>query len=112
MKKDTRPGEELWCEWSGSGYSKNNPHSTVYYTLDYVDMDNDLVSRALASAIQRDGVADSLGDSFKLIENCQITRGWCGILEEEFEYVACDENSETEYGDIVENIELITWIEI
>ncbi len=43
-------------------------------------MDNDLVSRALASAIQRDGVADSLGDSFKLIENCQITRGWCGIL--------------------------------
>ena len=112
MKKDTRPGEELWCEWTGSGYSKNNSEGIVYYTLGEVDMDNELVSRALASAIQRDGVADSLGDSFKLIENCQITRGWCGILEEESEYSVCDENSETEYGYIVENIELITCIEI
>ena len=46
MKKDTRPGEELWCEWAGSGYSKNNSEAIVYYTLDHVDMDNELVSRA------------------------------------------------------------------
>lgn len=112
MKKDTRPGEELWCEWAGSGYEKTNVNSIIYYTIGHVDIDNDLVSRALASAIQRDGVAHSLGDSFKLIEKSQVTRGWSGILEEELEYTVCNENFETKYGDIVENIELTTWIEI
>ena len=55
MKKDTRPGEELWCEWSGSGYEKTNPESTVYYTLDHVDMDGPLLlSEDIATGITFD----------------------------------------------------------
>lgn len=112
MSKDERPGEELWYEWDGSGYRKVSSKELIYYTFDHVDVENEVVRRALASAIQRDGVACSLGDGFKLIETSIINLGWVGLLEEEFEFMVCNENSETEYGDIVENIQSVTWIEI
>ena len=75
-------------------------------------MDNELVRRGLASTLQRDGVADSLADGFKLIELSSADVGWAGVIIDEKEYWACDENGETEYGDSVQNTVLITWIEI
>jgi hypothetical protein len=47
-----------------------------------------------------------------MIENGYIAIGWAGIIIDETEYWACDENGETEYGDLVENSFPVTWIEI
>jgi hypothetical protein len=111
MKSD-RPGDFLWEEWQGLGYDPKVDFSVIYYTFDHIDLENDLVRRALASALQRDGVAISLGDGFNLIDKCSPNYGWAGIIEGEEEYAVCDENGETEYGDLVDSILPITWIEI
>jgi hypothetical protein len=111
MKTD-RPGDFLWEEWDGSGYDQKVDCSIVYYTFDHIDLENDLIRRALASALQRDGVAISLGDGFNLIDKCFPNYGWAGIIKDEERYVVCNSEAETEYGDIVDPILPITWIEI
>jgi hypothetical protein len=110
--KDTRVGESLWQQWHGYGYYPTSDESEiVYFTEEHVDMDNEIVRRALASNLQRDGIADSLSNGFSMIENATIQTGWAGFLEEETEFTYCDEQGETEYGDIVEKTISITWIE-
>ena len=112
MTKDTRLGESLWCEWSGSGYDQQSPHSVIFYTFDHVDMDNELIRKALASTLQRDGIADGLSDGFRLILDGHIVYGWAGTLDEDLDFYSCDQSGETEYGDIVDNIEPVTWVEV
>lgn len=110
--KDQRPGEFLWDEWQGSGYENKVDSSVVYCTFDHIELDNDLIRRALASALQRDGVAISLGDGFALIDKCVPYHGWSGFIEDIQEYSVCDEHGETEYGDLVDLVLPTTWIEI
>ena len=111
MKND-RPGDFLWEEWQGSGYDCLVDSSVIYYTFDHIDLENDLVRRALASALQKDGVAISLGDGFSLIEKALPNHGWAGLLKDEQEYVVCNQEGETEYGEFVDSIIPTTWIEI
>jgi len=109
--RDIRHGEGLWFEWSGNGYFSGGNSDLVYCTIGHVDVDNEIVRRALASVLQRDGVVDTLGEGFKHIEEREVYVGWAGILPDENEYTYCDESGETEYGDIVEKTEEFTWIE-
>lgn len=109
--KDTRPGEHLWQSWEGEGYFSDKHSDVIYFTLGEVDFDNDLVRRALASSLQRDGVADSLGDGFRLIEACVSQVGFVGVLPDDCEYTVCDEAGQTEYGDQVSEPVHATWVE-
>lgn len=110
--KDERHGQNLWSEWDGHGYREKIIFSTVYFTFDHINLEIDLVRRALASALQRDGVAVSLGAGFSMIDKSYPIYGWCGVIEEEFDFTVCDEFGETEYGDFVEAALPVTWIEI
>jgi len=110
--KDKRLGQELWLEWLGSGYFLTKSDPVIYYTVDHIDIENELVRKALASALQRDGVHDTLNDAFKAIDKGIVCSGWAGILEDELDLVICTELGETEYGDIVEEIQPITLVEI
>lgn len=110
--KDVRIGESLWTLWGGSGYYPATDSELIYFTEEHVDMDNEIVRRALASTLQRDGISDSLSDGFKLIADSVIEFGWAGMIDGEKEWAVCDEQGETNYGDYVEDIIAITWIEI
>ena len=110
--RDIRHGEHLWQSWDGDGYTPSQDFDLIYFTLGSVDVEHELVRRALASTLQRDGIVDSLSDGFKILENSKVDEGFAGILEGELEYTACDEDGETEYGDFVEEIFAITWVEI
>jgi len=66
--KDSRKGETLWSEWFGIDYKRNIPNSLIFYTEEHVYLDNEIVKRALASALQRDGTTDSLGGAFRLLD--------------------------------------------
>lgn len=110
--KDKRLGQELWLEWMGSGYLLTKENPAIYYTIDHIDLENELIRKALASAIQRDGIYDSLGDAFKAIDVGVVYSGWAGVLEEEFDLFVCTELGETEYGDILENVQPVTWVEL
>ena len=110
--KDLRLGQELWLEWDGY-WSPEMEDSILYYTIDHVDVDNDLVKRALASVLQRDGLYDSLGDAFKAIDKGQVSIGWAGVLSGNFELEMCSNASGvTEEGDILENVQEITYVEV
>ena len=109
--KDNRIGEALWDEWYGEGYDADLEDIVVYYTFDHVDISHDVVRRALASAIQRDGVVDSLGDGFKAIETAKVVQGWVGFAEGEHVYSVCDYVGETYFGDFVDDVREITWVE-
>lgn len=111
--KDARLGEELWEEWDGEGYEPTEWSVTnIYFTFDSVDLDNEIVRRALASSLQRDGVCHSLADGFKVLDGVKPIYGWVGCLPDENHLTVCDEDGETPYGDILEDVKPSTWVEL
>jgi len=109
---DRRPGEGLWMEWPGEGYESNRLSSLVFYTEEHVDVNHDVVKKALASALQRDGSVDSLGDAYRSIERGQITLAYAGSVGGELYLTICDDTGETNYGDQVDQIIPITLVEV
>lgn len=112
MAKDSRIGECLWSEWSGEGYIAIGTSPILFFTEEHVDVDHDVVKRALASALQRDGVVVSLGDGYRAVESGNIVEGFAGYVDGDNELTFCDYKGETFYGEFVESIIAITWVEI
>jgi hypothetical protein len=83
----------------------------VFYTIDHVDTNNELVRRALASCLQRDGVSDSLADAFRCLESSNTEYLWAGYIDDSSELEICDEYGLTEYGDLVDEVFAVTLVE-
>lgn len=112
MKND-RVGDWLWEEWDGEGYEPSDHDKDIFYcTYEWVDVSNDLVKRALASCLQRDGVADSLAEGFSLIENGSVSKIYAGLLDGEKVLIICNEFGETEFGDLVKTLYSVTLVEM
>lgn len=95
---DFRLGEELWNEWTGEGFESD--FDIVYYTYDHVDTNIDVVQRALACALQRDGIVVGLSQGFRAQIESQTVFGYVGRFEDENEdNFFCDENGETSFGE-------------
>ena len=107
-----RRGETLWQEWDGSGFSASDTTSVVFHTREHVDVANDTVLRALASAVQREGIVDTLGQAFKVIKPFTATFGYSGEVDGGLETAVCDENGEIYYGDTVDEVFPTTWVEV
>ena len=110
--RDSRIGECLWREWLGTGYSSSKTSPIIFFTEEHVSLEHDVVSRALASALQRDGTVVSLGEGYRAVESGNIITGFAGYVDGDDELTVCDEYGETFYGDFVESIIAITWVEI
>ena len=110
--KDSRIGESLWSLWDGEGYTQGFPDSTVYYTEDHVDLEEDVVKRALASSIQRDGLSYSLGASYRMVEMSIVSQGWVGALEGERHLEICDPSGETFNGENLNDVVEVTFVEV
>lgn len=111
--KDSRAGEALWSEWTGNLHQFASDSSVVFCTIGHIDVSNEIVKRALASALQRDGITDSLGEAFRKVEGGYMSSfGHCGYVDGDTELTSCDMYGETDYGDIVDEIFPVTWIEI
>jgi len=109
--KNDRVGEWLWEEWDGEGFERTQSDSIVYVTYDNVDLFEDIVKRALASCMQRDGIADSLSNAFMAIERGTVSHGYVGFIEgEKIPYVT-DEFGETPDGDDTDYLSEATWVE-
>lgn len=109
--KDSRVGQSLWEEWCGLGYDEFHSNSMVFYTVDHVTLDEDVVLRALASCLQRDGIADSLLDGFNMLSKASVTYAYAGTTDSDSELSICDLDGYTEYGDLVEEIKKITLVD-
>jgi len=84
----------------------------LFFTFDHVDVEHEVVRRALASALQRDGTSQSLGHGYGAIEAGKVSQGYAGTIEGERDLTACDEHGETYYGDQVQTPLPITWVEV
>ncbi len=83
----------------------------VFYTVDHVTLDEDVVLRALASCLQRDGIADSLLDGFNMLSKASVTYAYAGTTDSDSELSICDLDGYTEYGDLVAEIKKITLVD-
>ena len=110
--KDSRKGECLWVEWSGEGFVPSRPSTIIFYTHEHVDLEIDVVKRALASSLQRDGQVVSLGDGYRAVESGTVVHGYAGFINGEIYLSACDKNGQTEYGETVDEIFETTWVEM
>lgn len=109
MAKDKRRGETLWREWPGEAPSSGG--SFVYfYTEDHIGFEHDVVARALASALQRDGIVDSLGQGYRKVESSVVSHLYAGTNETTDDLIICSEAGETFYGDFVEEPVAITLV--
>lgn len=109
MKND-RLGDWLWEEWDGEGIESYS--ELIYSTSEWVNLDNEIVRRALASCLQRDGVADSLSDGFRMIENSNTITTYVGIHEGEKTPTVCNEFGESKLGEVFSSISKITLVEL
>jgi hypothetical protein len=110
--KDSRSGQALWSEWEGSGYTANIYNSIIYYTEEHVDVEHEVVKRALASCIQREGVVFSLSQGFQAIDSAVVTQGWVGSVDGEIYLELCDESGYTWDGVKLEDITAVTIVEV
>lgn len=110
--KDSRAGESLWSEWSGEGYLTEDSSALIFFTEGHVDVEHEVVRKALASAIQRDGSTDSLYEAFNLIDSGNFEHGYAGVHAEDKDFTKCDATGMTYYEDQLENVVPITWVEV
>lgn len=110
--KDSRIGETLWSEWTGNDHVPSIASTVVFYTEEHVDIEHDLIRRALASTIQRDGHTDSLGQAFSTLETCSFEHGYVGVVDGDPEFTSCDINGMTIYEDTVEKVIPVTWVNV
>lgn len=109
----SRSAEHLWAEWTGSGYEATGYKSVTYYTLGHVDLLNSVVSGGLASALQRDGLVDSIWQGKSAIEVSSISaQGFAGSVDGDADLTICDQLGETFYGDEVDQVLDITMVEV
>jgi len=110
--KDHRHGDFLWIEWFGEGYEEQSDSDLIYYTEEIVDIEVPLIQRALASALQRDGVVDSLNDGFNAIHGAHVGSGYMGHIGGDIIPTACDEQGYSSSGEKAESPVACTWVEI
>lgn len=109
--KDSRAGEALWKEWDGEGHNTDS-NSVIFFTEEHVDVEHDVVRRALASALQREGVVPGLGNAYQLLETSNTIKLFAGVVDNDTVYTVCDKDGETYYGDNVDSIVEITIVEV
>ena len=107
-----RRGETLWHEWDGLGFSPNGIDNLVYYTVGHISLGEHVVFNALCSAIQRDGVCDSISRAGAAIQPYTAVCGYAGEVEQGLEMHVCSSDGETYYGDDVDEVMPITWVEV
>lgn len=113
--KDSRIGESLWSIWEGEDLPISlSEVEVVYYTHDHVDIDNEVVKRALASSIQRDGISTSLAQSFRMIEQSVVTLGASATHPGEHTPTYCYEDGETPSGETFDISDIVptTYVEV
>jgi hypothetical protein len=112
--KDSRIGESLWFIWDEDPLFLGSPNSVLLYTTEHVDIENEVVRKALASTLQREGIAVSLGDGFKLIDQCVFELGYSGVASHNGGKCLwpCDKDGTTPQGDIIGLLEPTTWVTV
>lgn len=107
--KDSRIGESLWFIWD----QHTDSDSLMFYTEGHADLEHEVVRKALASTLQREGIALSLGQGFQMLDSAEVILGYSGMSPTgEDEAHPCDQFGETEDGYILDFVIPATWVKV
>lgn len=83
-RKKTIP-DTVWLTWEGDDFPRSiHSDSVVFYTDTHIYLENDdSAKRSLARAIQLEGIAYSLGESFRVIDQGTVTHAGYVLSEED-----------------------------
>jgi hypothetical protein len=112
MSRDSRIGESLWFIWDGLDYDFSSTDSVVFYTEGHINIEEEVVRKALASSIQREGIASSLSQGFSMIASgisSQLHAGYSDLIERQ---LICDENGSSKSGEDLIEVMPITVVEV
>jgi hypothetical protein len=112
MAKDSRIGESLWFIWDGENQDPFHEDSIVFYTEEHIDIEEDVVRKALASSIQREGISDSLSGGFTLIASGASGHSYAGYCLDSERQLICNADGYSESGSFLSGVVPITWVEI
>ena len=110
--KDSRIGECLWSIWEGVGYEGQLSYSVVYYTEDHVDLEQEVVRKALASSIQRDGLVYSLAQAFGAIDAGAVSQKWVGLADGEMYEEVCTKDGSSLSDTALSSVIPVTFVEV
>ena len=85
-------GQALWLPWDVED------ETTSFYTFGHVNLDLDIIRLSLAKAIQQEGVASSLGDAFRLLDQESTTTEhlFVGHIGGSYDLTLCDTSGDTD----------------
>lgn len=110
--RDSRRGETLWFEWTGELYVRERKKSVVFFTWDHVDLEHDVIKRALASVLQREGIVNTLGEGYRTVESSKTHWRYAGMTDDSEDLVICNDEGETFLGDHVPTWAPVTIVEV
>lgn len=110
--KDSRIGELLWMEWESEVPDDVPADAVSFYTEGHIDIEHEVVRRALASAVQRSGVVDSLSQAYRALDSSTISTIFAGAVDGALDYTICDKDGMTQHEDLVEEVIPITMVSI
>ena len=76
MRRKKTIAEPKWLTWEGDDFPRKiHSDSVVFYLTEHIYLDQDeIAKKALARQIQLEGLAYSLGEAFKLINDSWISK--------------------------------------
>lgn len=113
--KDSRIGESLWYTWEGDITEFSHLDHALYYTEGHVDLEVEVVRKALASSLQRDGISLSLYQGFQMIDQGSINTSYVGVYSDDHDRLypeVCDENGLDSQGTQLIDIKPVTFVEV
>ena len=77
MRRKKTIAEPVWLIWEGDDFPRKiHSDSVVFYLTEHIYLDQDeIAKKALAKQLRLEGVADSLGEAFRLIDLGWVSKG-------------------------------------
>lgn len=89
--------EPVWLIWEGDSFPRKfGSDSLIFYLSEHIYLDSDDIARkSLAKQLQREGVVDSLSESYKLIDISWASRAGFYYEDGDDRFpIYCDESDE------------------
>ncbi len=89
-----------WMIWEGEDFPHSLDDSVVFFVNEYLDLDEDHVaSKALARQLQREGIVETLGSAYALIQEASIHHGgyYYADQDEIFPLYCSEEDPDLDY---------------
>ncbi len=80
MRRKKAVSQPVWFIWEGEEFPRQiHSDSIVFYLNEHVYLDSDdIAKKSLATTLLQEGISESIGHSYRLIDSSIITRaGYC-----------------------------------